>query len=281
MPHHFEKILTALEEELGVMITLHDLGGIFHDPFGHPLLETRRQSHRRAPLCFTGERAVCVSHCMEKINSLMIAQSADWFVNQCVYGLTEMIAPIRRGGLPVAVLFAGTWRMEPSAKIVPEQFQRLSHLKKAFLNLPVFEEGRGERIGSILANAGQGLVAELDRLLEVDTHEGNRKEEIRRFITLNASRKVSTRDLADVLHLSVSRSGHLVEELFGISFSKLLTQERVMRAQTLLRSTDMRVGDIAQKAGFGNEYHFSRMFKREKGIAPGKFRRQFLADKCQ
>lgn len=47
-------------------------------------------------------------------------------------------------------------------------------------------------------------------------------------------------------------------------------------AVKLLEQTELSLKEIAEKLHFANEYHFSRFFKRNMRISPGKFRRELL-----
>lgn len=82
----------------------------------------------------------------------------------------------------------------------------------------------------------------------------------------------------DELAAQVARSeGHL-RSLFrkhlGISLGSYILEVRTNRARQLLATSKRTMVDIAQICGYENVYSFSRMFKRETGISPGRFRQQ-------
>ena len=273
MSSDIENILQALETELGVMVTIHDLGGIFHDPIGNPLLGAKRQTHKRNPLCFARKRQECVSYCMGKVNA-MAGGTQTFLISECWTGLIEVVSPVHSGEIHLATIFAGTWRNPVDLKDVPQCFKKSKSLTDAYLKLPIFNPDKAARLGAIVANAGRGILAGLEGLQHMDADTGGRKEQIYRYVVMNASRKISTKDMARKMCLSSSRAGHLVSEFFGVPFAELVIQERIKRAKNLLCSTDYRVSEIAVKAGFNNEFHFSRMFKKRVGIAPGCFRKR-------
>ncbi len=51
-----------------------------------------------------------------------------------------------------------------------------------------------------------------------------------------------------------------------------LTHLRMHRASTLLRTTSLKLDDIAQRVGFASVYSFSAAFKRWSGLPPSRFR---------
>ena len=125
----------------------------------------------------------------------------------------------------------------------------------------------------VLAALGQGLLSHIDRAFDLDDAPETRALQIQRFLRYHATTRVRLDDLAAVLHLSPSRTSHLVRQELGMSFQELLKQERIRRARSLLRSTDLPIRQIAQRVGIDNEYYFSRLFKRTTGRTPGGYRR--------
>jgi AraC family transcriptional regulator len=53
-----------------------------------------------------------------------------------------------------------------------------------------------------------------------------------------------------------------------------IMRRRLCLAQELLAKTDIAMVDIALKAGFADQSHFSRNFHRFTGLPPGVFRMQ-------
>lgn len=58
----------------------------------------------------------------------------------------------------------------------------------------------------------------------------------------------------------------------GRATKELITDRRMLEAARLLRFSDMSVGEIAYRAGYGDQLYFSRVFKREFGRAPSAYR---------
>jgi two-component system response regulator YesN len=58
----------------------------------------------------------------------------------------------------------------------------------------------------------------------------------------------------------------------GRSFIVYLTALRIERAKELLRSTDMRLSDIAMEIGYNEPNYFSHVFRKVEGITPKEYR---------
>ena len=52
---------------------------------------------------------------------------------------------------------------------------------------------------------------------------------------------------------------------------------RIRNAQVLLETTDGTVSEIARIIGYENSMYFSRLFRKEKGVSPLKYRKSFRA----
>lgn len=64
------------------------------------------------------------------------------------------------------------------------------------------------------------------------------------------------------------------KELFGYSPVQYLRHKKLEYAAELLTGTDLRIIEIANLIGFDNEYYFSRLFAKEKGISASDYRKQ-------
>jgi AraC family transcriptional regulator len=58
----------------------------------------------------------------------------------------------------------------------------------------------------------------------------------------------------------------------GCSVGELVRRLRLDHARELLRTTDRRLSEIALTAGFADQSHFNRTFKRRFGVTPGAYR---------
>lgn len=79
--------------------------------------------------------------------------------------------------------------------------------------------------------------------------------------------------MADFMGLSRSGFQHLYSNTFGVSVMKDVISGRIEKAKSLLLRTNLSVSEIAEKSGYGSEFHFMRQFKKEVGLTPSEFRR--------
>ena len=93
-----------------------------------------------------------------------------------------------------------------------------------------------------------------------------------RYIRQNASRNLTRDDLARALGLSPSHCSHLLHERTGLSFTRLLRQARVQLACELLLTSEEPLAAVADRCGFYDQSHFTRVFVQAKRLTPRQYR---------
>lgn len=75
-------------------------------------------------------------------------------------------------------------------------------------------------------------------------------------------------------HAGMSRSyfSQCFKKFAGLPFGDVLRKLRLERAAELLRSSDLQVSVIANRIGFEDEKHFSRVFREHAGVYPTEYR---------
>lgn len=99
-------------------------------------------------------------------------------------------------------------------------------------------------------------------------------KEIRVKMLTHPEREWTVEELARQALMSSSNFHLIYKRLFGASPMRDLTDIRISGAKYHLINTDFPVKYIAQKAGYGNQYHFSKQFKAAVGVSPTEFRKQ-------
>ena len=81
-------------------------------------------------------------------------------------------------------------------------------------------------------------------------------------------------DIAKVVHLAPNYFHRKFTRTFAMTPLAYMLRRRLDVTRRLLLSTDMPVKQIAHQSGFESQFYLSRVFKREYGISPSKFRKQ-------
>ena len=95
------------------------------------------------------------------------------------------------------------------------------------------------------------------------------------FIEANFASRMTREEVARVAGLSPFHFSRLFHALVGLTSHQYLLRCRLRNAQELLSTSEERsVADIAAEAGFADQAHFARHFRRAFGNSPQEFRRE-------
>ena len=82
-----------------------------------------------------------------------------------------------------------------------------------------------------------------------------------------------TKELANLVKLSSFHFCRVFRVSFGNSPHGYVTRRRIERAQGLILTTRLPLGQIAVDCGFADQAHFTKLFRRLTGESPGEWRR--------
>ena len=61
-----------------------------------------------------------------------------------------------------------------------------------------------------------------------------------------------------------------------MNFLTYLTNNRMEKAKNLLLTTPLSVAEVSEQAGYGDYRVFTKVFKKNEGVTPSQYRRDFL-----
>ena len=97
-------------------------------------------------------------------------------------------------------------------------------------------------------------------------------EVIDNFIAQNIGNKITIPQLSSTVFLGESQFYAIFKQEFGITPHKYIVAKRLQFAKTLLETSQLTVGEIAQQTGFSNQSAFSHAFMKHIGHSPSKYR---------
>lgn len=84
----------------------------------------------------------------------------------------------------------------------------------------------------------------------------------------------SLETLSNTYHISQSYLSTKFREYIGISLKKFIIKHRINKSKQLLSTTNLTIEEIAIKSGFSDSSYFHKIFKKETGHTPLKFKQQ-------
>ncbi|MBE6638598.1 MAG: helix-turn-helix transcriptional regulator [Ruminococcaceae bacterium] len=105
----------------------------------------------------------------------------------------------------------------------------------------------------------------------VDAETYKRFTALRQQFHMEFNKNWSVNDMAAAVNLSPSRFYSLYKQIFNISPKKDFLNIRIEHAKKLMQQGNYSIREIAEIAGYNNQYHFIRQFREVTGTTPGKF----------
>lgn len=96
---------------------------------------------------------------------------------------------------------------------------------------------------------------------------------MRSYIDQHFADDFSVAQMAKEFDISTSYLSRVFRQGIGCSASAYLTRRRLGEAQTLLLNTTIPVSEIAKKVGYPNQSYFTKIFKKNFGISPLRYRK--------
>ena len=123
-----------------------------------------------------------------------------------------------------------------------------------------------EMFAQYLAECGQRL------LLHEAEQQSPLLQKIEAQLAEPSDRALTSRELAERLHISPCYFCKLFRKQTGLTFTEYRTQVRIETAKQLLLDPNRRVSEAAYESGFDSIPYFNRAFRRHVGCSPSQFR---------
>ena len=124
---------------------------------------------------------------------------------------------------------------------------------------------------------GDGLMLALSaKLFGVKDFEKRRRSKLserqlelaKDYMTANYQRAVRLSELAELTGMSETQFSHAFKASTGVPPYKWHQEIRIQKAQEMLLAQDHSLAQVAELAGFADQAHLTRMFKRVTGVTP-------------
>ena len=134
------------------------------------------------------------------------------------------------------------------------------------------ESSNFEEIAEILALITENMSGKIFSFHGVRHFSALRKAE--RYIWENYTKKISLKEIAAASGLSAPYFSTIFKEEMGENLSNYLNRMRVEKAASMLLTTDLPISEVAAACGFEDQSWFSKIFRNNTGLTPGKYREQ-------
>lgn len=125
-------------------------------------------------------------------------------------------------------------------------------------------------IGVKLAAMTNNLIEHLNRM----RHSTNPDlmDEIKLYIDSSLHEPLSLQTIADRFYIHPNYFSRRFKERFKSNFVSYMTEERIRKAEQLLKKTELQIQEIAVLVGFPDAAYFSNVFRKTTGMTPIQYR---------
>ncbi len=262
----FKQICECFYSLFGIRIAFFTTGGEEINPDeGLPCCEycrIVREELGLKPLCVKSDRDRC----------LEVTAGGEPLEYVCHSGLSEYIVPLRYEGGVFGNMMIGQFRtsLRPDVSILSAAKAKgieAAAIEKAFAEVPFVDGVRLSHIEGLL-----GMLTELITLRRMITNPQRRIiEDIMAFMERNPEKNLSLSEAADISGCSVSTFSAMFKQQTNISFKQYQLTQKLNAAETYLKTRpDMSIKEISERLGFGDQYHFSKIYKKHRGGSPSR-----------
>lgn len=98
---------------------------------------------------------------------------------------------------------------------------------------------------------------------------------VKEYIEEHYAEPISLEMMAEKVNLSANYVSAMFRKEAGVTFLEYVTAKRMEVATELLRKTDLSIGEIAQRVGYGDVKYFSKLCKKTLGMKPSEYRKLY------
>ncbi len=159
---------------------------------------------------------------------------------------------------------------EPFLSEIPDRMAEIRRLRELLYS----EELSAGVLCELRAVIFRELAPFLSRVnLENQCRNYRKYQAVLDFLHTEGSAKTTIDDLADRCLVTRDTLSRGFSRDFGIPLKRYISKTLASNAEKLLRDPSLKIGQVAQRLQFTDEYYFSRFFKKMTGTTPSEFRR--------
>ncbi len=158
-----------------------------------------------------------------------------------------------------------TFKLYPDTIELPGNSQVIEFIQNRYYLyqiLDFYEENLSLIIKSLHASGGESIV-----------------DEVAEYIRRNYMENLKLETLATLFGYNSSYLGKVFTAKMGINFNAYLDQVRIAQTMQLLKTTDLKVYEIAARVGYRNVDSLHEKFRRQTGMSPAEYKKSVRNDK--
>ncbi|MBR5542511.1 MAG: PocR ligand-binding domain-containing protein [Oscillospiraceae bacterium] len=216
-----------------------------------------------------GER--CCTTCDSTL-LLKCSKSKKLEMHICHAGLVDAAVPIYHHEMLLGYIILGQMKTDPDFSKVKDYIKKFDldpeKMEEYYKELPLYCDEAVASIANIAVMLTKYILLEnmlkpsFDKNIEVAIN----------FINENLHNHLTIQYISKQINVSKTVLYKTFRNHFNCTVNEYINSRRIEKSAELLLTTDLSVESISQKIGFSGAAYYSKLFKKQKGISPLKFR---------
>lgn len=191
----------------------------------------------------------------------------------CHAGLVDIAVPIIYEDIIIGYIIFGqmktTTDFEDAKKYIDKLGLDADLLKEFYGEIPFYDSNKINSVSNIASILVKHLL--LENMLKPNFDESIEKAII--YISENLSDDLSVKKISKNINVSKTVLYKRFHQCFNCTISEYINTKRIEKSIELLMKTDLSMDEISTKSGFSSASYYGKIFKREMGISPLKYKR--------
>lgn len=191
----------------------------------------------------------------------------------CHAGLTDVAVPIISEDEIIGYLIFGQMKNSNSPDNIYEYMESLGldgqKMTDYYSNLPLLDTKKINSVSNIAVMLIKFILFE--NLLKRDISENIQRAVT--YINENLNEDLSVKTVSEHANISKSVLYKNFHQIFHCTLSEYINKKRIEKSTHLLANADLSIDDISQQVGFSSASYYSKIFKKQVGISPLKYRK--------
>lgn len=98
------------------------------------------------------------------------------------------------------------------------------------------------------------------------------------YISIHMHEKITVAQMAKELGINADYLSALFSKTVHKTITQYILEERLLMCENMLKYSDYSIQDISSYFAFSSQSHFSKLFKRSRGITPAQYRKKYARE---
>ena len=219
-------------------------------------------------------RSACLCSDTSLFKKSRESKKAEYHI--CHAGLVDVSVPILYNDNIIGYIIFGQIRINTDFSALKEYIISLGldeqEMEKFYSEISVFDYDRLQSISNIAEMIAKHIL--LENMLKPDFDENIQKALY--YINENLEKELTIENISKNVNISKSALYRNFHSYFNSTVSEYINKKRIEKSLELLKEGNLSIEEIALRVGFSGGSYFSKMFKKEKGVSPLKYKKQNL-----